>query len=318
MARSAQNQSRASGISELLLRRDGHSRPAPPRPWPLAPPPHDRPKPSAMLQTSIPLVLTGLIGLSACLPVTDQANQRNALYPLVRGSDRTIPLSKMRPYRVRNDDNIKCTGEGFFAHPKNCSQFYRCVDIANTGMHSTVFFECAAGTVFAKELETCLPGVCLNQPPPPQGPPLKDPMSMMPQWNPSQNSTSGSTDDTLPPSPPPPPPPPPPSTSSSTAGTIGSTSVQIPIEALPMPAWFNSTPWWYNTPPAWFNQTPDWFKPSNAQIISEEIVIEEDLLRPDLQAVGHQGNFSVDGIDASLSKDNKTIKIHIPIKIVQQ
>lgn len=85
-----------------------------------------------------------------------------------------------------------------------------------------------------------------------------------------------------------------------------------------MPAWFNSTPWWYNTPPAWFNKAPDWFKPSGAQVISQEIVIEEDLPSPDLQAVGHQGNFSVDGIDASLSKDNKTIKIHIPIKIVQQ
>ncbi|XP_037780937.1 uncharacterized protein LOC119577259 [Penaeus monodon] len=154
-----------------------------------------------MLQTSIPLVLIGLISLSACLPVTDKDKQRNALYPLVRGSERMIPLSKMRPYMGKNDDNIKCTGEGFFAHPKNCSQFYRCVDVANTGIHSTVFFECARGTVFSKDLQTCLPGVCLGQPPP-QGPPLKDPMLMMPLLNPSQNATSGSTpDDTLPPSP---------------------------------------------------------------------------------------------------------------------
>lgn len=106
----------------------------------------------------------------------------------------------------------------------------RCVDIAETGMYSTVFFECAAGTVFSKELATCVPGICLNQALP-QGPVLMNPtISSQSLGLDSGSASEGS----LPPSPPPPPPPsttnpPPPPTTPAPPVTIGSTAIQVSL-----------------------------------------------------------------------------------------
>ena len=41
-----------------------------------------------------------------------------------------------------------CTAVGYFPHPSDCSQFYRCTDIWSTGQYQQYDFQCAEGTVF--------------------------------------------------------------------------------------------------------------------------------------------------------------------------
>ena len=41
-----------------------------------------------------------------------------------------------------------CQGVGFYPHPSDCSQFYRCTDIWSTGQYQQYVFTCAEGTVF--------------------------------------------------------------------------------------------------------------------------------------------------------------------------
>ena len=41
-----------------------------------------------------------------------------------------------------------CSAVGYFPHPSDCSQFYRCTDIWSTGQYQQYDFQCAEGTVF--------------------------------------------------------------------------------------------------------------------------------------------------------------------------
>ena len=41
-----------------------------------------------------------------------------------------------------------CSGVGYFPHPSDCSQFFRCTDIWATGQYQQYAFTCAEGTVF--------------------------------------------------------------------------------------------------------------------------------------------------------------------------
>ena len=43
---------------------------------------------------------------------------------------------------------FSCSAVGYFPHPSDCSQFYRCTDIWSTGQYQQYEFQCAEGTVF--------------------------------------------------------------------------------------------------------------------------------------------------------------------------
>ena len=43
---------------------------------------------------------------------------------------------------------FSCSSVGYFPHPSDCSQFYRCTDIWSTGQYQQYEFQCAEGTVF--------------------------------------------------------------------------------------------------------------------------------------------------------------------------
>ena len=45
-----------------------------------------------------------------------------------------------------------CSGVGYFPHPSDCSQFFRCTDIWTTGNYQQYSFTCAEGTVFDAEI----------------------------------------------------------------------------------------------------------------------------------------------------------------------
>ncbi|XP_069166117.1 zonadhesin [Procambarus clarkii] len=65
------------------------------------------------------------------------------------------------PKNPRYPDNIvepkvKCSSEGVFPHPRNCSWYYRCVDRMKVGFYYTYLFECGPGTVFADDLDQCV------------------------------------------------------------------------------------------------------------------------------------------------------------------
>ncbi|XP_066986002.1 uncharacterized protein [Macrobrachium rosenbergii] len=51
---------------------------------------------------------------------------------------------------------VRCTQEGSFPHPRNCSWYYRCVDRMSVGYLWTYHFECEPGTVFSDELDQCV------------------------------------------------------------------------------------------------------------------------------------------------------------------
>ncbi|CAL4061496.1 unnamed protein product, partial [Meganyctiphanes norvegica] len=51
---------------------------------------------------------------------------------------------------------VKCSGEGSFPHPRNCSWYYRCNDRLGTGFFWTTYYECEPGTVFSDELDQCV------------------------------------------------------------------------------------------------------------------------------------------------------------------
>merc|ERR1711936_735828 len=48
-----------------------------------------------------------------------------------------------------------CSAVGYFPHPSDCSQFYRCTDIWSTGQYQQYAFTCAEGTVFDASISVC-------------------------------------------------------------------------------------------------------------------------------------------------------------------
>merc|ERR1719225_1904804 len=50
---------------------------------------------------------------------------------------------------------FSCQGVGFYPHPSDCSQFYRCTDIWSTGQYQQYVFTCAEGTVFDVSISVC-------------------------------------------------------------------------------------------------------------------------------------------------------------------
>merc|ERR1711892_738770 len=48
-----------------------------------------------------------------------------------------------------------CQGVGYYPHPADCSQFYRCTDLWSTGQYQQYLFQCAAGTVWDQEIGVC-------------------------------------------------------------------------------------------------------------------------------------------------------------------
>ena len=63
----------------------------------------------------------------------------------------TIPMSLV-PTTI---SKFSCLGVGFYPHPSDCSQFYRCSDLWSTGQYQQYVFNCAPGTVFDSELGLC-------------------------------------------------------------------------------------------------------------------------------------------------------------------
>lgn len=50
---------------------------------------------------------------------------------------------------------VKCTSNGFFRHPDDCTRFYRCVDLTGRGYFQIYTFSCPAGTVFDENVSVC-------------------------------------------------------------------------------------------------------------------------------------------------------------------
>jgi len=50
---------------------------------------------------------------------------------------------------------FQCQGVGFYPHPSDCTQFYRCTDIWSTGQFQQYMFTCAQGTVFDASISVC-------------------------------------------------------------------------------------------------------------------------------------------------------------------
>jgi len=48
-----------------------------------------------------------------------------------------------------------CQAVGFYPHPSDCSQFYRCTDIWSNGQFQQYVFTCAEGTVFDPSISVC-------------------------------------------------------------------------------------------------------------------------------------------------------------------
>ena len=49
---------------------------------------------------------------------------------------------------------FSCEGAGYFPHPSDCSQFFRCTDIFANGQYQQYMFTCAEGTVFDASIRT--------------------------------------------------------------------------------------------------------------------------------------------------------------------
>ena len=47
-----------------------------------------------------------------------------------------------------------CEGAGYYPHPSDCSQFFRCTDIFANGQYQQYMFTCAEGTVFDASIRT--------------------------------------------------------------------------------------------------------------------------------------------------------------------
>jgi len=90
------------------------------------------------------------------------------------------------------DQNLPCTSEGFFPHPNNCSQFYRCVDYLGIGqVFSRYLFHCPRYHVFIIGKDTCVPGKCsdlqgLSRPIPGISTPTQPPQNPQTGFNPTK------------------------------------------------------------------------------------------------------------------------------------
>ncbi|XP_063858475.1 uncharacterized protein LOC135099828 isoform X2 [Scylla paramamosain] len=96
---------------------------------------------------------------------------------------------------------------------------------------------------------------------------------------------------------------------------------EIPSWSINTPAWFEQTPWWFEVPPPWYQIPPSWLKPND---LTEQIQVEAgpglEIHKPDqiIKNVGVPNQSSPDGKDAPFYNDNKSLRVHIPISIVQQ
>ena len=50
---------------------------------------------------------------------------------------------------------FQCQGVGFYPHPSDCTQFYRCTDLWSNGVYQQYMFTCAEGTVFDASIRNC-------------------------------------------------------------------------------------------------------------------------------------------------------------------
>jgi len=50
---------------------------------------------------------------------------------------------------------FQCQGVGFYPHPSDCTQFYRCTDLWSNGVYQQYMFTCAEGTVFDASISVC-------------------------------------------------------------------------------------------------------------------------------------------------------------------
>ena len=53
---------------------------------------------------------------------------------------------------------FSCAGAGYYPHPSDCSQFFRCTDIFANGQYQQYMFTCAEGTVFDASIRKSLRG----------------------------------------------------------------------------------------------------------------------------------------------------------------
>ncbi|KAK7083973.1 hypothetical protein SK128_028507 [Halocaridina rubra] len=275
-----------------------------------------------MLKVSTAVILALMATVIMANPTNNKINQRNSLKP--RNEDNSQQLLRMAPIRLRDNRGLSCPKEGFYMDTRNCSRFYRCVDVANTGYFSIFNFECPIGQVFYEDSNSCVPGICPSQstmpvvqgPPKDEGqnpwaPPPVNPLPVLdkPQlpWGPppiypDQVNTPTETFSPAPPQ-------------QTSEESSQSQSASQDLENLP--PWYKETPWWFKTPPAWFHTPPAWF---NAPPASSKpgIVINEDVMFGEDSQGNNKGHIiKTSPKNASLT-DDKAITINIPIHIVQQ
>ncbi|XP_068217686.1 uncharacterized protein [Palaemon carinicauda] len=281
--------------------------------------------------------------LMLAVPITDRENQRSSLYPAIPGHSNTFHDKKSKPILIRQTAH-ECHRAGFFASADNCSRFYRCVEVGETGYFTLFNFECLKGQVFHSGSASCIPGVCsptekptvqVTNPPIIQAADPPQTALPFPLWNPPETEIQDVSPSTLPPAPPPSPPPqptPPPTSTQSNLESQGPQWMNIPTWFKEGPWWFKTAPSWFHQPPAWFNAPPSWFNAQpGTQIITEEKVVDDSEPKGDkISIIGGRmpyavnknsikmDNLTIDGISDFTVNDNKTLRIHIPIHIVQQ
>ncbi|XP_042236266.1 uncharacterized protein LOC121875697 [Homarus americanus] len=189
-------------------------------------------------------------------------------------------------HQVTNVPRMKietCSIEGVFGIPNDCQHFYMCkkneLPTDSVPYYNTYLYRCDTGLNYMASEYECLKYDCY---PPQYELQMSDPgMPAMPPVS-SQGSPWMDT----------------------------------------LPKWFNDTPWWFKTPPAWFHTPPAWFNiPPKPQVIDEEIQIEtgEGIVPGSITKEITLGtNASISGQENTFYADSKTLRIHIPIKIIQQ
>ncbi|KAF4519953.1 hypothetical protein B566_EDAN005452, partial [Ephemera danica] len=91
------------------------------------------------------LLLAALVNADFFYPTHDEL-----LYSNHRGA-----FGRRLNLRQSGRNGFECPDEGFFADPKDCSKFYRCVNYGNGNGYAAFEFKCSEGTVFDESIIAC-------------------------------------------------------------------------------------------------------------------------------------------------------------------
>ncbi|XP_069935850.1 uncharacterized protein [Cherax quadricarinatus] len=190
------------------------------------------------------------------------------------------------PAVIRNNEILPCSNEGVFGIPNDCSFFYVCLDKSHQEIYSQYLYKCDPGYTYIETEKDCIfEGGCYSH-------------------------LFGPVNDPGMPAPP-------------------SETPKVPEWFNSLPQWFNATPWWFKTPPSWFNTPPAWLNaPVKSQLATDHVdvevgeIVQSDLTHDASEKFNKQitlgTNASLGGTSNTFYQDDKVLRIHIPIKIVQQ